>query len=255
MNLVDLQQLLCCQLRNIDASVDPALLNYLQCDRMAVYRGNVIGAQVRALESTFPVIQRILGERFFGQMLRAYVLARPYTERDLELIGEHFSDWLAQQVLQVSSLLDYAYLPELAKLEVAHQKAVYSVDPPRFPFEDFKTAAAQPEQLRFQLNRSLTILEPDYPIDHLWIAQQAPHPTDVDAETGSTGIAVYRHQQKVLHQRLDEPTLTILQEVSAGATLEKLATLADLARSSPLAGLIESGLITGFNCGARPQAQ
>ena len=63
--------------------------------RFAVYRNNVIVGMVNALRSSFPVIERIVGEDFFEAMARAYALAEPPSSPVLMDYGASFADFIA----------------------------------------------------------------------------------------------------------------------------------------------------------------
>ena len=245
MNLAELQQLLASQLRQVDAPISPELDAQLLDDRMQVYRGNVLGAQIRALESVFPVIQRILGNRCFGRMLRDYALQHPFSGRDLENIGQPFPQWLRAEIAANPVLQDYAYLAEMARLELAHQQALVAADTQAFDFAGFQRAVAKhgAEQLLLTPAPSLSLLLCEWPVDRLWQAQQQADPPPVQNEPGPVQLAVLRQQRQTAHLRIEASLWRLLQALIERQPLAQIAAAEGAGR---LPQLIASGLIGGY---------
>lgn len=246
MKLAALQKLLTAQLPNPDREVPMALRERLQKDRIHVYRGNFLGAQLRALETIYPVMQKILGDLCFGRLLRDFAIARPHQQRELGTVGHGFSEWLTQQLPQHPELADFAYLPELAQLELAHDQARRAADTPAFDFAAFSQALNRvgAEQLTLQTAPSLQVLCLRWPVDRLWQAQREDPAVEIADEPPPIHLAVLRQAQEVLHLRLDAPAYDLLQAAETGAPLALLATHGG---PNQIPDLLRLGAIAGFS--------
>jgi Putative DNA-binding domain len=63
--------------------------------RLAIYRNNVVHNYYEALRAVFPVVERLVGEEFFGHAARRYALACPSRSGDIQAYGESFPEFLA----------------------------------------------------------------------------------------------------------------------------------------------------------------
>ena len=90
--------------------------------RFALYRGNLSGTWNKTLSAAYPVLQALVGEEFFGALARAYGLAYPSRQGDLNQFGAHFSDFLRD----FAHVAQYPYFPDMATLEWALHRAHYA---------------------------------------------------------------------------------------------------------------------------------
>lgn len=252
MKLAELQRLFTQQLSDPDSQVPDTLGSLLQNDRIQVYRGNFLGAQIRTLENIFPAIQTILGPAYFGQMLRHFVRRSPHYQRDLGAVGEGFPNWLEEALPEHPELRDLAYLPELAKLELAHEQARHAPDSPGFDFAAFQASLNThgAEHIGLSPAASLHLLELRWPVDRLWQAQLHEDGADVDDEMPPLFLAVLREQQEILHLRLQPTAFQTLQQAAQGTSLAMLATIGG---PNQIPDLLRLGAIQGFSVLANRQ--
>ena len=83
--------------------------------RFSVYRNNVIAGLTAVLEAAFPVIRTLVGSEFFAAAAAVFVRAHPPKSRIMMLYGARFPDFLSA----FEPAADYAYLPDVARLEQA----------------------------------------------------------------------------------------------------------------------------------------
>jgi hypothetical protein len=81
--------------------------------RFGVYRNNVTTSLVRAMETSFPVVRRLLGEDYFAGFTREFVQQHPPRSPLLFEYGAEFSAYLAS----AGDLNNYPYLADIARLE------------------------------------------------------------------------------------------------------------------------------------------
>lgn len=246
MKLAQLQRLFAEQIPNPDVTVNANLLALLPVNRVQVYRGNFLGAQLRALENIYPIIRKILGAAYFGQLTRAFVLEHPHHKRDISGVGHDFSQWLIATIPQHTELADFRYLPDMAALELAHDQARFAADAPTFDFDAFQAALGThgAQGIALLTAPSLHLLDLQWPVDQLWQQQRTAEPQEVTDETAPIRLAVMRQHTDVIHLRLDAVTYQLLHNAEAGSSLE---TLAGIAAQNQIPELISAGMISGFS--------
>src|SRR2546425_950975 len=92
--------------------------------RLAVYRHHVLTSLTAALEATFPVVVRLVDERFFHFAGDRYVRTEPPAGPCLFEYGATFPDFLAT----FEPCRHLAWLPDVARLEGAMNAALHAPD-------------------------------------------------------------------------------------------------------------------------------
>jgi hypothetical protein len=196
--------------------------------RLAVYRHHVVTSLTATLESTYPVVARLVDPRFFRYAADRFIRAHPPTGPCLFEYGAGLADFLAG--FEPSRHL--AYLPDVARLEWAMNVALHAPD----------VSLLDPEALRFPtaiaLHPSLTLLASPWPIDTIWYANQ-PDASEqaVDLDAGQVRLQVWRAGDDVVFRRLAVGAYAFREalgrtgavELAAGAALATDPAL-DLAR-------------------------
>src|SRR6478736_5531439 len=85
----------------------------LPAENLSVYRNNGSISFREAVESTFPVTRRRVGDDYFRQLSVQYRARFPSRSGDLHWIGRDFPAFLLEQLHGG----DYAWLADLARLE------------------------------------------------------------------------------------------------------------------------------------------
>lgn len=144
--------------------------------RFAVYRNNVAASLTRALEASFPVVRKLVGDEFFAAMAVVFLRAHPPRQRQLMLYGEEFAGFL-ETFPPVAQL---GYLPDVARLEQALRESYHSADSEPLPPE---AIASLPEAAllhsRLHLAPSLRLVRSRWPIHAIWQANTKGGPAPV----------------------------------------------------------------------------
>jgi uncharacterized protein (UPF0276 family) len=138
--------------------------------RFALYRGNLGATWGKALAAAYPVLRALVGEEFFDGLGQAYGRARPSEDADLNQFGARFADFLAG----FPHVAEYAYFPDMARLEWALHRAHYAAE--AAPVTAGQLAALAPERLeaaRLRLHPACALLASDWAVVPLWLAHQA----------------------------------------------------------------------------------
>ena len=204
---------------------------------LAIYRNNSDYAFRAALDSSFPVVRRRVGEDYFRQLAHRYRERFPSRSGDLHWIGRDFAAFLAAELRGG----DYEWLADLARLEWAREEAAVSVE-----LEALGTAALgefAPEQLErlvVGLQPSLRLISSPFPVLSVWFANQHENAPPVDQSLGSEQGLVRGRFDAVEVSRLAPDAFSYLSALSAGATLGEAmaATKVEGTRLTEILGLI-----------------
>ena len=178
-------------------------------DRLAVYRNNAWQFFLAALEATYPVCKRRVGDDYFRQLARDYRQAYPSRHGDLHWVGEAFPGWLAQQLVST----DYAWLADLARLEWACEQALVSDEQPSLALGAL--AALDPNALasvRLGFQTSLQFVASAFPIWTVWQTNQGDvEAAPVDLASGGEASVVACVGARVAVYRLGEREFKLLR--------------------------------------------
>ena len=154
-----------------DASGEAALHAQVASDarRFALYRGNLTATWDKVLSAAYPVIRQLVGEEFFTALSRAFGMANPSLDADLNKFGDRFAGFLAH----FEHVAQFPYLPDMARFEWALHRnhcapdaatvtavQLGSLDPLRF------------EQSHARLHPACSLFASDWATIPLWQAHQ-----------------------------------------------------------------------------------
>ena len=137
--------------------------------RLGIYRHHVFVTLTAALAAAFPVVCRLVDERFFGYAADRYIRTEPPAGPCLFAYGATFPAFLAE----FPPCHALPYLADVARLEWAMQRALDAPD--ATPLAADALRSAPPERacdLIFTLDPSVALLASPWPIDRIWRANQ-----------------------------------------------------------------------------------
>lgn len=134
--------------------------------RLNIYRNNVFGNFESVLSSTFEVVKKIVGEKYFQQLITEYIKNYPSKSGNLDLYGESFAKLIKKQLSQHRLL----YLEDVAKIEFLYHKSYFAKNAKKsFDLEKFKKLKPQDYQnLTFKLHPSCYLISSNFPIYEIW---------------------------------------------------------------------------------------
>jgi hypothetical protein len=169
----------------------------------SIYRNNAFHAFHGALELSFPVVRKRVGDDYFRQLVALYRLRHPSRSGDLHWAGRDFAVFLASHLHGG----DYAWLADLARLEWAREQS--SVAPLLASVGADVLARFAPEELEhlvLALQPSLHLVASDFPIFSVWSANQGGNASPVDQSMGSE-CGLVRQRIDGVEVRQVEPNL------------------------------------------------
>lgn len=235
---------------------EPQLLEAIAGDgllpaaRLQIYRHHVLTSLTEVLQATFPVVCRLVDERFFRYAADAYIRQYPPKAPCLFEYGADFPAFLAA----FPPCRHLAYLADVARLEWALNTALHAeVRAPLDPTELGGLAPHDVAQLTFQFDPSVTLLDSPWPIDQIWHVHQVDEEVyaPVDLNAGGVALEIRRWEDDVGFRRLDHSLYTFRTTLAAGHALARAAEAA-LAVSqefdcvAALHELLTDSVISGF---------
>lgn len=183
--------------------------------RLAIYRGNVFDNYRQALRAVYPVVCRLVGDRFFEGMADEYIRRCPSLTGDLNDYGAALADFLGT----FSPARSLPYLADVARLEWLVDQAFHAADHAALDVE--RLAALPPEQLgelRFRMHPACRLFESAYPVARIWQVNQTQWTGDpaVDLDLGGERLLVHRDGYAVALRPLSAGELAMLTGIAAG---------------------------------------
>ena len=190
--------------------------------RFAVYRNNVVVGLVRALESRFPVVVRLVGEEFFRAMAQVYVTQDPPRSPILFRYGSTFPDFVAGFV----PAAEVPFLADVARLELARGRAYHAADVRPLRSEAFATLDADRLQVTgVRLHPSVEILTSPFPVVSIWRAHQGEREPRLTNFEGEAAL-ILRPDLDVEVHLLPCGGYQFLSALQQGASLARAAAIA-----------------------------
>lgn len=212
--------------------------------RFRVYRNNVHGALIGALADAYPVVQRLVGEKFFAAMAREFFLAEPARGASLALYGVGFADFIEDFKPAVS----VPYLAGVARVERARLESLHAADAPALAASALPADGKRLLATRFTPHPALRLAASTHPAVTIWRANQAGATAASVAAVSETAL-VTRPGYEVRIQPLDQADAAFTRALMRGDELQDAHTQA-LAVSGTFdvgavfATLLEAGAFT-----------
>ncbi len=215
--------------------------------RLRIHRNHLVTTLGAVLESTFPIVSRLVDKRFFAYAAAEYLRQHPPQSRCLAEYGVGLADFLSG----FEPCKDLPYLADVARFEWALNTAAMVREAPPLKIEAL--AAIPPERaalLKVSLQPSVSYFASRWPIDAIWLANQQKEVPTVDLASGCATIEIRRAEEGFSWQRLDQGAFAFRRALAEGFALDTAATTAaaDPAFDLPAAldRLFAEGLIVGL---------
>jgi hypothetical protein len=215
--------------------------------RLRIYRNHAFATLGAVLESTFPVVCRLVDKRFFEYAAREYLRGHPPHSRCLVAYGADFADFLAG----FEPCMDLPYLADVARFEWALKMAAMVRQEAPLPIEGLAGVPLKGASLlKMSLQPSVSYFASGWPIDAIWLANQHKEVRTVDLASGGTTVEMRRADEGFSWQRLAPGAFAFRRALAEGRALGTAAATAatdpgfDLAAA--LDHLFAEGLVVGL---------
>ena len=216
--------------------------------RVQVYRNNARAMFEGALERTYPVLRRQVGDEQFAALAQGYRAEHPSRSGDLHWVGEKFASWLAPRVAADGR----AWLADLARLEWACEEAMVAARlPPLAPAELARVAPETLAEVGLALQPCLRTVSSPFPVWSAWRAGQARMRgrIPVDLALGAQHVVVTCGETGLVLHSLPEDQFLFVAALAGGAPLGSAVESSALdveALPGMLAWLFGEGLVTAL---------
>lgn len=186
--------------------------------RLGIYRHHVVTTLTAALQATYPVVCRLVDERFFAYAAARYIQVEPPSGPCLFEYGAGFAAFLAE----FPACRSLPYLADVARLEWAMQRALHAPDAVPLPARAMqRVAPGLAASLTLTIDPSVTLLSSRYPVDRIWRANRAdePDPAVVDLAAGGSQLEIRRCGDDVVLRGVDPPVFAFRHALARGADL------------------------------------
>lgn len=188
-------------------------------ERLAVYRNTFASVLTNALRLSYPAIHRLVGAEFFEGAARVFIEERPPHSACLDDYGADFAEFLARFPPAAS----LAYLPDVARLEWAVNRALHAPDVE--PLELARLAErgeADNALVHFIPHPSVSLVHADYPVDVIWrgvLEKDDAALAAIDLSAGPIRLLVERLPTGIETKRLSETEWRFTAALCAGWSL------------------------------------
>lgn len=221
----------------------------VRAERFAVYRNNVAVGLIEALRAGFPVVNRLVGDDFFGAMARLHAMRCPPSSPVLLAYGGDFPAFIAE--FEPAAALPY--LADVARFEWLWLEAYHAAEAEPLTIVDLQRVP--PDRLpglRLTLHPSARFTELAYPVLAVWQAHQGDaEPAPIELGEGPEPVLLVRPQANVEAIALSPCALGFLHAVHAGGTIADAVEAAMAMEPEPEVGemlslLFDAGAFSGF---------
>ena len=191
--------------------------------RLGIYRNHFFTTLRGLLQGAFPVVCRLVDERFFAYAAHEYVREHPPRSRCLVKYGADFAEFLAD----FEPCKALPYLADVARFEWALNIAagVHEAAPlPLTALAEVPTNEAANVMLRLQ--PSLRYVVSPWPIDAIWRANQENEVPSVDLASGGARLEIRHSGNAVAWLPLDPATFAFRTALAEGLVLAAAMTAA-----------------------------
>jgi len=222
--------------------------------RLAVHRNNVRISLTDALRDTFPVVCRLVDERFFAYAAHEFLTTSPPRRACLAEYGADFVDFLAA----FAPCRELPYLPDVARLEWLLNMAAHAADAAPLPPSSLASVpAADAPRLVFRLAPSFGFLASPWPVERIWRLNRpgVDSAEAIDLAAGGVHLEVARRNGDVALRSLAAPSFAFRQAIAGGRPLAAAAATALAADEqfdlgAAVAALFRDGAVIAFTLAA-----
>lgn len=227
--------------------------------RVDIYRNNVFASLHRVLKTVFPVVCRIVDDRFFSYASDEFIRAHPPQEACLSAYGGCFADFLAC----FPPCRELVYLPDVARLEWNLNLAAQAADAePMAPANLSVVSEAETERLVFGWHSSVSYLSSPWPVDRVWRANRGNGEAEaiIDLDVGGVRLEVGRDADRIVYRVLTRSAYEFRTALADGKTLESAVEIVlsqnlDFDPASEISALFRDGVVVGFSIGGPLQGE
>lgn len=187
--------------------------------RLQVYQNNFKISLTTNLASIYPVIEKLVGEKFFNYASNEFISLYPSQNGDLHQYGGEFSVFLAE----FEPAKSLAYLSDMAKFEWAYHQVFHEQDTVALDLQRLEIVnEADYENIVFSLNPASRLMSARFPLIDIWQANQSDNPVEIKLEDKDYYFLIGRRNYEIIFQNIDQIEYDFLKLVDSGIKLGEI---------------------------------
>ncbi len=198
------------------ALLDPELPSVDEHGRFNVYRNNLRITLRNALRTTFPAVEKLVGEDYFSALTLLYVERHPPRSPIMTEYGHDFAAFLST----FSPLKDYPYLADVARIEFARVQAYHAADTDNFRMDSEASAIAALD-IPAMLHPSVSVVFSENPALSIWRAELESDAAPPIPDTTETTI-IWRQDDLVAEMLANVDDEVLLRHFAQSQTFTAL---------------------------------
>lgn len=221
-------------------------------ERLEIYRNNVLGNFDTALELTYEVIKKLVGDQYFESLSKKYHQKYRSKSGNLDDYGNYFH----RLISSLKKEHQLPYLSDIAKLEWRYHLAYFAANTTPL---DTKKLQQVPEEnfseLIFKLHPSCHLFSSQYPVFTIWnnVRKNFKKEINIKNKKGELILIERSHLKTNIHN-LSEIEYMFLQNIKKKSTLYKIYETLGKVDPQIAIGLlvnkfVSNGVLNNFNQG------
>jgi Putative DNA-binding domain len=216
--------------------------------RLRIHRNHAFAKLSAVLQGTFPVVCRLVDQRFFAYAAHDFLREHPPHSRCLIEYGDAFADFLAG----FEPCRNLPYLADVARFEWAVHVTTTVRETAPLRIEALAALSAEQAPLiQLRLQPSLSYFTSGWPVDAVWQANQTEEVPPVDLASGGCSLEIRRVGDGAVWRRLDLGAFAFRKALAEGSALAAAISAAtlrdpDFDATSELKQVLVEGLAVGF---------
>jgi hypothetical protein len=211
--------------------------------RMNIYRNNITGARLQALQQCFPCCERLLGEEYFTQFAIEFMAEHPSQAVQIDACAPQFIDAIRQNE---NLLQQVPYIADMATLDYAWQLAFHGPNNMAIDYAALGQAAAeQGETLCLQKISGLQLISSSFPLESMWQMCQPEYQGDFvfDSDRKDGHFAIFQREHAIYIESLAPIVFDIVDLLREPLSLEALTDGGPAFQPELLASLYQRSLV------------
>lgn len=217
--------------------------------RLRIYRNSCNEIQTAALRAAYPAVRALVGAMFFDQTARGYRRAHPSGSGNLQAFGAGFADYLES----LSSLHEFPYVPDVARLEWRRQlSALAGEAEPVMTDTIAQHLMRAAGSLTIGLHPSVHALDSRHPVLTIWRYATESPPEGLQLTGAGEQVVLWREDGEVAMDTPDAASIVCIDALLRDTSLDQVHAAAhaidpDFDLPAFLANLAGHGLIVALH--------
>ncbi len=190
--------------------------------RIDIYQNNTVLGLTDILANAFPILKKIVGEKFFKTIARYYIKSHPQPSGNRHSIGRALAEFLTE----FKAAASLPYLRDVAVLEWAYFQAGLSEDASPLDFETLTAAISSDPAFVLDVHPSVHIVPQAFNALEIWQEHQKEDVGSVELKSEAHHLVVWRGpDDSVLMRRASDSFAALIGQSQRGVSFAEAMTI------------------------------